>query len=727
MADDFIDYLNSFNIQSCLVASSIEDLRTGIPLCDLISYFSKNPALEGVIRKESKYISKKEQSLHNLQIALNALNSPWTPEQVYQNQEMLISLYQTVARISKPSNNQKVLEFQSPEDSPKAPLKKRNSTICSLASSIRHDPLNFSCPEYLEESTVVHPSPSPMPMTSSITPITENRKLIICDWLLSMRVLPKNAKLDEIPEICSDGKLFCEILNRIAGRTKAIQGYDKNPKTKTAMKGNVQKALKYLKSFPKFSSQVLWDVDLIVSSDSYAAWHLLDDIRNFFPKYVPRSPSLSLLRKTRNNSIERNNSTSPILTQSFVNNKSQVLTRQTPSPTPSTIYPRSTSYTNTTTPIPFEPTDSMSLNTQQRIRAWLSGLELDHLLDFHYRHFLQDPLRNGTLLCEVVSILEQKVPIVRNPVSINEIRKNIDSAMYVLQKRRVPIPSIVLRNKDSIIQGNAESTWGLLHSLMILYPMAIKKQSVNESMKRESSLHNDSSFFSKKPINRTSSLDFSQRLNMSLVNDKPNTNTWKSRGNQSMIFTSFNSSLLKNTENNENYQLNRYESPINISVRKLVKNKTSAFDWFDVSKTMAPDTQKSILKSILPNNYKWVYNIGISIPKSLDLTDDVIEDFQSGVLLSQIVSKLEKYPIKGIQMSPKTSAAMLHNIKMTFEVLKTKASFSSRLMFVEEEILKGDGNTVRDLLGEIFRIYRHTIVVLSKFRRGRIVKSETFT
>lgn len=459
MAEEVIDYLNSIDIPSCLLVSSIEDLKSGIPLLDLLAYFGKKSSTEGIIRKNSKLLSKKDLSLNNICIALKALNLSYKPENVYDNQDLLISVYKSALNFSTPQNTRKILEFESPENSPKSISNKKHGDY--VLSSIKREPKLFENSDVFDENTFVHPSPTPIQTNSTnVRPVSENSKFKVIEWLQSLRITPTRKDLKDIPDKCRDGVLLCEILNRIGGRTVAITGYEKNPKSMTAMRNNIQKALKYLRSFPKFSSKFLWDVESILSADPYASWHLLEDIQNFFPKYIPRNSSLSLTRKHLSSPTERiKTNMSPFLTQSFMTNKTKLLASRTSSPrsvTPSTIYPRSTSHTNSTTPVHFE-TETITFNSQQRIKSWLQGLELAYLLDFQHRHFLQDPLRNGVLLCEVIGVLEQEVPFIRNPICVDDVRKNIDNSLNILQMKRVPIPSSVLRNKDNIIQGMAES------------------------------------------------------------------------------------------------------------------------------------------------------------------------------------------------------------------------------------------------------------------------------
>lgn len=122
--------------------------------------------------------------------------------------------------------------------------------------------------------------------------------------------------------------------------------------------------------------------------------------------------------------------------------------------------------------------------------------------------------------------------------------------------------------------------------------------------KRGSDYHSDGPYIGRQTITRQSSLDFSQKLSMSFIKDKPpNSSTLsnsKLRGPQSMIFSSFNSSMIKNSnENFGSYQLNRIESPLNVSMRRVLVNKNSAINYFDVSKLVDSQLNQSMSKSNL--------------------------------------------------------------------------------------------------------------------------------
>lgn len=74
------------------------------------------------------------------------------------------------------------------------------------------------------------------------------------------------------------------------------------------------------------------------------------------------------------------------------------------------------------------------------------------------------------------------------------------------------------------------------------------------------------------------------------------------------------------------------------------------------------------------------------------------DKFRDGVLLARLVEVLESKSIEGIEQRPKTSAASLHNIRKALDTLKSKKSISLEYIYGEQEIYRGNGETVVGLL-----------------------------
>ena len=77
-----------------------------------------------------------------------------------------------------------------------------------------------------------------------------------------------------------------------------------------------------------------------------------------------------------------------------------------------------------------------------------------------------------------------------------------------------------------------------------------------------------------------------------------------------------------------------------------------------------------------------------------------------------ILEVLEREKISGLHPKFNNQAACLHNIGKAFALLRNKPGFPSFLCFAEEEVYKGDGDIIRAVLSEIYKIYRRTINAL---------------
>ena len=118
--------------------------------------------------------------------------------------------------------------------------------------------------------------------------------------------------------------------------------------------------------------------------------------------------------------------------------------------------------------------------------------------------------------------------------------------------------------------------------------------------------------------------------------------------------------------------------------------------------------------------FSWLKHLNINLPQRLDMRNEEIPEFSSGVLLSEILSKLERKKISGICEKPNSQAASLHNLEKALEVLVTKSSFPSYLCYCEEDIFRGDGDVIRAILREVYKIFRVTIGSMKSFNLKKL-------
>jgi len=99
---------------------------------------------------------------------------------------------------------------------------------------------------------------------------------------------------------------------------------------------------------------------------------------------------------------------------------------------------------------------------------------------------------------------------------------------------------------------------------------------------------------------------------------------------------------------------------------------------------------------------------------ALELEGEHLVAWRDGLLLAELVSKLESKRVAGIERNPKNKPQMLHNIKKTLEALRGKQGVNLRYLFDEESIYAGDGRVIRGLLMDVKKAYKNRKITGSR-------------
>jgi hypothetical protein len=91
----------------------------------------------------------------------------------------------------------------------------------------------------------------------------------------------------------------------------------------------------------------------------------------------------------------------------------------------------------------------------------------------------------------------------------------------------------------------------------------------------------------------------------------------------------------------------------------------------------------------------WLDDIGI---KHNGLKGEVIKEFRSGVKFWQIVENIENKQYKQVNLDPKSKSEALDNIRGILELLCEKPAFDSKFLYLDDQILAGNGKVTRSLL-----------------------------
>ena len=142
--------------------------------------------------------------------------------------------------------------------------------------------------------------------TSNITNYTipQHIKKKIYYWLIDLGIIKeKKIKIEDLPIICINGVLFCDLINRCEGKNEIIKGIIRKTKTKSDIQVNINKVLDYLRSIERFSSRHLWNNSEIARGDKKVIWELLEDICNYYSKNFSKNKVINRSRSSLQNRL----------------------------------------------------------------------------------------------------------------------------------------------------------------------------------------------------------------------------------------------------------------------------------------------------------------------------------------------------------------------------------------------------------------------------------------
>ena len=110
----------------------------------------------------------------------------------------------------------------------------------------------------------------------------------------------------------------------------------------------------------------------------------------------------------------------------------------------------------------------VTFEMEQDVEFWLKQIGFQSYLVRKERALFEDPFRNGVLLLNVVTRVEnEKMPAhYSKPETIDQCRKNVYGAFEILRRKKTPIPFYFSHQEEEILQGDHNAIWGLLYSLM---------------------------------------------------------------------------------------------------------------------------------------------------------------------------------------------------------------------------------------------------------------------
>lgn len=913
-----MDWVNSLDVDSCMLASGVEDLKEGAVLCDIACHVTKRSLLQQVRRGRPGGGLSQADSLHNLDLFLRVFQE-FIPDDLRMSADALYEDSDALYRVLRLWANQQdpgfVAAFQGPSQprshpslqlpSPRPPVshfdptqeglrrvpeKPKSSFRTPIKSQgdnptptkesymsrdekpitpmrkdslpIREEqpvvtpvmetrPLNRSSankrpqteetplkpaerpPRPIsgsEHKRIAHASESEMPLKPprqsglEVVPVSEVTKERLFAWLQGLNLVRKSVKIEDLAELCTNGVLFCDLLNRLEGRTEVIKGVERNPKNRTSVQANFTKALTYLRSFDKMNSRYLWALADLMAGVEDVIWGLVEDIKVLFKAKLVSldagtASSVPTAQRSRSLSKDKSSSITPsgAVSSRYEGIPTSPKTFRLPPRTPSSRPPETSEPSrgeSKPVALDFQPVN-ITKEMEGRVKQWISSLKLSHLLGHENNHYLVDPLKNGVLICELVSTLEKTrlQGVNKAPGSAQSVRENVEKALCVLRERKLNLPLPLLRQGEKIAQGNSKLTWNLLWALMAAYPQAT--QEPLEAPEPRSELPYSQMGLKRLEqslVNWVYSLGVSGRaicpvdLNEILTEIRNGVllcdlvakvlpvnipGVFRGPKSDSIAASNIRKALEPLRRANRMSQafvwkekeiaagdlvailglledLHRYSDGLpprkrgpdyhkdgpylgrqysyakataaipadrtvatareprqpSISlaedsidpIRRFRVNSQEGSDYTLGPKLGSPSHFQSDRPSIdlgrgfeLTDDrlFQWLDSIGIRYPAGLTLSQP--EELRNGVLFCQIVETLSKSQLKGYTLHPRTTAAALNNVKKFLSFMRTDASFPTKLFFVEEDVIRGDSETIRELLGEVYRRYRQSI------------------
>ena len=525
--------------------------------------------------------------------------------------------------------------------------------------------------------------------------VSEEIKTQIHTWLVDLQVIPPNLFLHEFLYRIRTGISLSELLNRLEGRAEVIHGIHKHPKNSSYCIANITKSLEFLRKIPKVNSAYLWSaIDIHEGSEEHI-YGLLSDIRQFYlnryPNFITRSRSNSASRSLRRiRSVE-------------------------------SLY---------------EPISVTSV-MKKSIVQWVNALGLEQFIIFN-----SDPRRdniiNGVVLNEVVGkVFQHKTKYYIKPINENQIIENCNNAVKMIRNRVSPADKF----PDRFNETNEEMVWSVLWELMNnnrsytdsydavgmkgledsliawIDSMKLLPARVTTILELVPNFRNGVLLCNilnkvlpekKVEVIQNPQTDHAALLNirrsLTHLKSEPQMSqkyTWKEkelhRGDLATIF-----GLLEDLHKfSDGIPQKSHQS--HLSPRRPYMG-TSLLS----STILAPNPEIPPLRNLekIKSLESWLEGLGISNCK---LTGESLPEFKTGEKLCDILSTIERIEFEGVHRSVKTSAGALANIRKALEFLYKKPAFPSKFMYLDDQVLSGNGKVIRSLLEAIRNLYKNRL------------------
>lgn len=630
LQNEFSSLLQEINNYEFCTVSSIEDLKSGFVISQIILHSIRRQDLFTVIQGFSKenILARWKVIIDFMKIHFHLNLSDFLPDEIQNDAGVLfIACKMIIKSLSK---------------NPKKYSQGRLWSSLNTSSSTIYKTFNNNDQVYDPVSDL------------------EDEKASIHQWLQDLKLIPPGIFMHEFMYRVRYGISLIELVKRLEIEPARIEGIVNKPKSVADCIKNINFVLRFLRKNTGINRRFLYTSANVYEGNQEIIYGLLADIRAFY------------LQK-KNLSVRRSPSPKRVLLQPH-----------TPKPTVA------------------KPA-FISTTIKHSVVEWITSIGLLQNLIFS-DSFTKNTLENGTLVCETVQkLFRVDLEYFKTPQNLEECQQNYIKALKFLEHR----PGFKLSSEKIIV--SEESSWTILYEIMNNHndksgkSKVIIFQDLEEKilswLKQESIISQSiTSIFDVIPL--VQSGEILAELAKSLFGAaklRPNLDNLE-------VIKSYLKIFRKNPDFPNRFTKSSYE----IYKGELVVVIGILEDLFNFSQTHARALPKPSHNMNEFNSFKKAKELEESLMrKDLKigcLTNSNLPEFKNGLKLCEVIEKCLGLRIENLVLAPRTKAQALWNLRKGFEALYGKFEFPVKYMYLDDLIISGDGETIRDFLNDLIKL-----------------------
>ncbi len=495
---------------------------------------------------------------------------------------------------------------------------------------------------------------------------TKQMRQEVKQWLhkINFDVLLTSKSGHAITDILRNGIFLCELVSALEG--EQIKGVNRNPLILDDARANIDRAIRVLRKKGTIPPIYLYNNEAILMGNEEAFWGLLYYIMKSYPK-AEVDPKFHYSK-------------------------------------PLSLY---------------DPESMKKL--EQSILFWLVSLGIGAAQTNNpnqpYPNSIEEikpKIQNGTLLCELVSLIEGKkiIGINTTPKVASACIANITKALEILRKRKGMNPSFLF-SENELLNGDVNVILGLLEDIHRAFDNYPPRSQVKGPYFGSQPDFVFKSFVQRDP--NASTLLFNKSTELK-TKDKAQVPATPPTELRPLLPTpsKYTSSNLLNRSYPEPFLPSSMLNSVLLPPPSEFLEPTPAGD---------PETSKSVslqkgltrvnsfhgsMEVKHTNLFKWLESNGIKLKSASMLDGPIIHDFSTGELLCELIGNLEHQAVESVCKNPKKHANYLFNVKKALDRLKKRKNMPIDYLYSEEEIVKGNATVIIGLLEQMRRSYNTT-------------------